>query len=80
MSYYISPAKVKSLSSQTKKLNTVNVFAAFIGLTPGIIPLVFGSSVSANQVFINTAKKGKGVQLNYIVIVQQILTARIKIM
>ena len=56
------------------------MFAAFIGLTPGIIPLVFGSSVSANQVFINTAKKGKGVQLNYIVIVQQILTARIKIM
>ncbi|ENZ3798816.1 hypothetical protein ACGJCC_002899 [Listeria monocytogenes] len=69
MSYYVTPAKCKSLSSQTKKLNTVSAIAGFIGLTgltAGIVAMVFGSAVDANQVFVNAAKKGKGVQLNYI--------------
>ncbi|WP_438845068.1 MULTISPECIES: bacteriocin 51 precursor BacA [unclassified Enterococcus] len=69
MSYYVTPAKCKSLSSQTKKLNTISAITNFIGLTgltPGIVSLVFGSAVDANQVFVNAAKRGKGVQLTYI--------------
>ena len=77
MSYYVTPAKCKSLSSQTKKLNTVSAIAGFIGLTgltAGIISMVFGSAVDANQVFVNAAKKGKGVQLNYIAYFSNIST------
>lgn len=69
MSYYVSPSKCKQLARQTNKLNTVSAIANFIGLsglTPGIISLVFGSAVSANNVFVTAARRGKGVQLNYI--------------
>ena len=69
MSYYVSPAKCKQISRQTNKLNTVSAIANFIGLaglTPGIVALVFGSAVNANNVFVTAARQGKGVQLNYI--------------
>lgn len=69
MSYYVSPAKCKQLSRQTGKLKTVSAISNFIGLsglTPGIVSLVFGSAVNANNVFVTAARRGKGVQLNYI--------------
>lgn len=69
MNYYVTPAKTKALAKQTKKLNSVSLIANFIGLsglTPGIVSLVFGSAVSANNVFVKAAAKGKGVQMSYI--------------
>lgn len=69
MSYYVTRAKTKDLANQTKKLNTVSLIANFIGLsglTAGIVSLVFGSAVSANNVFVKAASQGKGVQMTYI--------------
>ena len=69
MSYYISPSKTKKLAKQTKELQTPAAIASFIGLAgvgTGIVTLVFGSAVTANQVFKDAAKQGKGVQLSYI--------------
>lgn len=69
MSYYITRTKCKDLAKQTNKLNTVALIANFIGLTgltAGIVSLVFGSAVSANNVFVKAASQGKGVQMSYI--------------
>ncbi|MCP6640013.1 hypothetical protein NL504_26170 [Klebsiella pneumoniae] len=69
LDYYITPSQTKALSKQTKKLQTASAISQFIGLTglgPGIVTLSFGSAVTANQVFIDAAKQGKGVQVSYV--------------
>lgn len=69
LTYYITPAKTKQLAKQTKKLQTPAAISNFIGLAgfgPGVVGLGFGSAVSANQVFIDAAKQGKGVEVSYI--------------
>ncbi|WP_239734599.1 hypothetical protein [Mammaliicoccus sp. G-M28] len=69
MNYYITPGKTKSLAKQTKKLNNIQAITNFIGLAglnASILSLTFGTAVYTNNVFKTAAKKGKGVQVSYI--------------
>ncbi|WP_282919756.1 hypothetical protein [Ignavigranum ruoffiae] len=66
--YYVSPTKTKQLAQQTEQLNSVSLIANFIGLTgvtPGIVAMVFGSAVSANNIFVEASKLGLGVRMKY---------------
>jgi len=69
LSYYITPAQTKKLAQTKKELDTPAAIANFVGLAgfgPGVVALGFGSAVNANQVFVDAAKQGKGVQVSYI--------------